>query len=347
MYYWQLILIQQNKTTYQKSCVWTSNLYPTKPWYSCLDCQKVDFKGWPTVEEGLPFNVPLEDDHRDAMLAKCTRKPKKALRDMEHSGLLDDGDDNDDEQGEEENGFSQAMTTSQYNDEDDDNSSTSSQDSEELKNDTIVSILKNVLGCGIASVCRLRQIFPPSFFQKMDVDGTTVTKFNKDLMKAICNNNPYYSNGDNVEDDVDDDEGSMVKSFNARKTQTELSPLTEYTQRQRKSRNAREHVEYNDQEKRLAMEALLLLKWTEDDGVGAILQSGNLANVVFGVSVPSTESGSTNDELLESYSVSSISGLYPLVAFDISTSLFWIYVLIYYVTYFCSPPQVQHLVQQT
>ena len=297
-------------------------MHPTKPWYSCLDCQKVDFKGWPTVEEGLPFEVPLDDDHRDAMLAKCTRKPKRSLRDMEYSGLLDDDDNDDEKQGGEDDGISQALTTTQYDDEDDDNSSTSSQDSEELKHDTIVSILTNVLGCGIASVCRLRQLFPPSFFHKMDVGGTTVTKFNKDAIKAICNNKQYYSQDDDDDEEEDDDEGSMVKSFNARKTQTELSPLTEFTQRQRKSHNAREHVEYNDNEKRLATEALLLLKWTENDGVGAILESGNLANVVFGVCVPSTESGSTNDDLLESYSVS-ISGLYLFV--DQTMSLFWMY----------------------
>jgi hypothetical protein len=58
-------------------CVWSSNLDPETPWYSCLDCQEDHFGGWPSIEEseggggGLPIKV-LSDDLREAMIEKCT-----------------------------------------------------------------------------------------------------------------------------------------------------------------------------------------------------------------------------------------------------------------------------------
>ncbi len=57
-------------------CIWSSNLDPETPWYSCLDCQEVHFGGWPSIEEsegggGLPIKV-LSDDLREAMIEKCT-----------------------------------------------------------------------------------------------------------------------------------------------------------------------------------------------------------------------------------------------------------------------------------
>jgi len=162
-------------------------------------------------------------------------------------------------------------------------------------------MLENVLGSGIASVCRLRKLFPIHFFEKMDFGGTTVTRFDKNVLKAICNDDPYWS------EDEDDDE-SMVSSFKAQ-TQKSLSPLTEYTQKNRKVAAARssvhDHVGYSDQEKRLASEALLILRWTQNEGVGSILREGNLASVIFGISIPSEEDpSSSSGELIESYSVS-------------------------------------------
>lgn len=57
-------------------CIWSSNLDPETPWYSCLDCQEDHFGGWPSTDEaeggaGLPIKV-LGDDLREAMIEKCT-----------------------------------------------------------------------------------------------------------------------------------------------------------------------------------------------------------------------------------------------------------------------------------
>eukprot|EP00804_Cyclotella_cryptica_P013291 CCRYP_018637-RB/>CCRYP_018637-RB protein AED:0.20 eAED:0.20 QI:289/1/1/1/1/1/6/1235/735 len=52
--------------------VWSSNLDPEKPWYTCLDCQAADFGGWPEPNE-LPIKV-LTEEHRAFMLEKCTRE---------------------------------------------------------------------------------------------------------------------------------------------------------------------------------------------------------------------------------------------------------------------------------
>jgi hypothetical protein len=50
--------------------VWSSNLDPEKPWYTCLDCQAMDFGGWPEPNE-LPLKV-LTEEHRAVILEKCT-----------------------------------------------------------------------------------------------------------------------------------------------------------------------------------------------------------------------------------------------------------------------------------
>lgn len=50
--------------------VWSSNLDPEKPWYTCLDCQAMDFGGWPDQNE-LPLKV-LTEEHRAVILQKCT-----------------------------------------------------------------------------------------------------------------------------------------------------------------------------------------------------------------------------------------------------------------------------------
>lgn len=58
-------------------CIWSSNLDPETPWYSCLDCQVEHFGGWPSTDEaeggggGLPIKV-LSDELREAMMEKCT-----------------------------------------------------------------------------------------------------------------------------------------------------------------------------------------------------------------------------------------------------------------------------------
>eukprot|EP01082_Thalassiosira_pseudonana_P006690 g5753.t1 g5753 contig20:90111-92393(+) len=43
------------------------------------------------------------------------------------------------------------------------------------------------LECGLASICRLRHLYPSNFFTKMEHEGTSVTKFNVDALRKICN----------------------------------------------------------------------------------------------------------------------------------------------------------------
>lgn len=185
-----------------------------------------------------------------------------------------------------EDGMFREFTTTQ--DKDDGDDEILSEDSEVAKHRQVVAMIQNVLETGVASICRLRQLFPSSFFQKYDFDhdGTTITGFNKEAIKSICS-----GDDDESYDDDDGDDASMVKSFQP-KTQKSLSPLTEMSQKRRSG--YRERI--SEQKKRVAMEALLLLRWMQHDGVGEVLRNGNLARVVFGICV--------DDELIESYSVS-------------------------------------------
>jgi len=308
------IKCQTEKCRLIACCIWSSNLDPNTPWYTCLDCQEKDFKGWPAEGE-LPLKV-FPNELRNAMMDRCTKyrkfSSKKRIKPSMPDWLPTGEEDEDDKEEEEENVSQQFTTMTQYTtqfmDGEEDNGTLSdtdseagSVDSEGEKEDQVASMLENVLGSGIASVCRLRKLFPIHFFEKMDFGGTTVTRFDKNVLKAICNDDPYWS------EDEDDDK-SMVSSFKAQ-TQKSLSPLTEYTQKNRKVAAARsnihDHVGYSDQEKRLASEALLILRWTQNEGVGSILREGNLASVIFGISVPSEEnSSSSSGELIESYSVS-------------------------------------------
>ena len=59
---------------------WESNLSPDKPWFSCLDCQERDFRGWPEKEE-LPIDT-MGGELRKAIVEKCTRCPNPRMPDM-------------------------------------------------------------------------------------------------------------------------------------------------------------------------------------------------------------------------------------------------------------------------
>jgi hypothetical protein len=48
--------------------IWSSNLNPKEPWFSCLDCQENHFNGWP--EDKLPLH--LDDEWRNTVRDKCT-----------------------------------------------------------------------------------------------------------------------------------------------------------------------------------------------------------------------------------------------------------------------------------
>jgi hypothetical protein len=176
--------------------------------------------------------------------------------------------------------------------------STSSQD----QHRRATNMIQTTLECGIASICRLRKLFPSSFFAKMDVEGTSVTRFDVALLEDLLTGND--------EDSDDDDEGkSMMESIEGKK-QT-LSPLTfmgatqkttntEYTASQ-KGESSR-LVLRNDAEAKAATEALMLLRWIGAHGVNAVMKQNKLARVIFGIMLPREKEG--EDELLEQYMVS-------------------------------------------
>ena len=64
-------LCQGNDCNLVACSIWSSNLDPESPWYSCLDCQDEFFGGWPENPAEIPIKV-LDDDLRDAILDKCT-----------------------------------------------------------------------------------------------------------------------------------------------------------------------------------------------------------------------------------------------------------------------------------
>lgn len=159
------------------------------------------------------------------------------------------------------------------------------------------AMIQVVLESGIASICRLRDLFPAHFYEKLELGGTSVTKFGKDKLKRII-----VPASDDDDDEDDDGNGSMIKNVNPRTQQSTLSPLTMLTQRNTQRNRARR--DYTDEERLQAGEALLLLKWLKmDGGVGSILREGNLAKVVFSIWVPSDDADDDGeeDELIESY----------------------------------------------
>jgi hypothetical protein len=57
-------------------CLYVSSTSGEK-WYSCIDCQQVDYGGWPPVEE-LPV-ASLAKDHVQALIDKCSKKKRPAM----------------------------------------------------------------------------------------------------------------------------------------------------------------------------------------------------------------------------------------------------------------------------
>ena len=146
------------------------------------------------------------------------------------------------------------------------------------------NMMQITLECGIASICRLRKIFPSSFFQKQDVEGTTVSNFDVGLLEDVFTGCREEEANDEVET---------------------MSPLTA-TQ---KTHNTTQFTQHNVTQRTRAMgsgemkaatEALMLLRWIGKQGVNVIMKQKRLANVIFGIMVPK-DSG--EDELLEQYVV--------------------------------------------
>lgn len=210
-------------------------------------------------------------------------------------------------------------STQQCRQSDEDDGSSSSPDevlTQDLEYRKACAVIQNVLECGIASVCRLRKIFPPSFFERMDVDGTTVTSFRNDHIRNLCSSS---IGKENASTNTIDYGGTSVNTASVR--HSSLSPLTyDASQKSRvdgENKNVGSSYLHGSstrekEQQTLAMEALLLLYWMKREGVGTILNEGKLARVVFGICVPPEDSmreKGDNDlpsdgELIESYSVS-------------------------------------------
>lgn len=203
---------------------------------------------------------------------------------------------------------------SRYDDNDEDDES----DDEELsygsdeiiKQEHIVTMVQNVLDGGIASICRLRGLFPSTFYNRMaihDDDGTTVTKFNVEKLKRICGMSKNDDDGDDDDENCQsDDDDTMVKCFTV-KSLLSQSPLTMTMGSNGNNRICQDRPPYSDEEKRMAAEALLLVSWMQRGGVNKLLHDGNLSRLVFGICVPLEKPPGDNvqeHELVESYSVS-------------------------------------------
>ena len=50
-----------------------------KPWMTCLDCQELDFEGWPPIEEIPQESLEMTLEHINAISECCTRQDKPAL----------------------------------------------------------------------------------------------------------------------------------------------------------------------------------------------------------------------------------------------------------------------------
>jgi hypothetical protein len=174
------------------------------------------------------------------------------------------------------------------------NSSNSS--SEETEKDVqaqATMMLQTTLECGIASICRLRKLYPSSFFKKSDLEGTSVTQFDVEHLENLLDS-------DNTQEE------SMEGEFGGET----LSPLTttqkthntaQYTQRERRGRG-REDTQRDVSDAKAATEALMLIRWIGKQGVNVLMKKGQLASVHFGIMLPKDEEGC--DELLEQYVVS-------------------------------------------
>jgi len=78
------IICQGDNCDLVACCIWSSNLDPETPWYSCLDCQEEFFGGWPANPGELPVKV-LDDEWRNAMIEKCTLVDEPAMPNLPSS----------------------------------------------------------------------------------------------------------------------------------------------------------------------------------------------------------------------------------------------------------------------
>jgi hypothetical protein len=172
-----------------------------------------------------------------------------------------------------------------------------------LEEESIITAIQTLLQCGIASICRLRKIFPASFFTVLDMGGTSVTQFNVEYIEqALRRSVGGYSNDEEFEYNEEDDD-LEDRSMNAF-TQKSISPLTGASQwptqydAEASQRGTNAPPDFGDDVDALkkwqkqAMEALTLVKWMSN--TTCFLSEGKLARIIFGIC--------DGDELIESYS---------------------------------------------
>jgi len=64
----------------QACSLWTcSSDKDADPWLTCLDCQEVDFDGWPPIKEVPKDRLEMSIEHLDAIAELCTRQDKPKL----------------------------------------------------------------------------------------------------------------------------------------------------------------------------------------------------------------------------------------------------------------------------
>ena len=152
------------------------------------------------------------------------------------------------------------------------------------------NMMQITLECGIASICRLRKLFPSSFFQKQDVEGTTVSNFDvgliEDIFAGSLREEDGKANGD--------EEGTMSPLTATQKTHN-TTQFTHHTTTERMR-------VVDDGDRKAATEALMLLRWIGKQGVNVIMKQNRLASVIFGIMLPNNDDGG-EDELLEQYVV--------------------------------------------
>jgi hypothetical protein len=55
------------------ACTYVSSLPPNEKWPTCLDCQLLDYGGWPSVDE-LPI-ASMSNEHKAALVQHCSKDP--------------------------------------------------------------------------------------------------------------------------------------------------------------------------------------------------------------------------------------------------------------------------------
>jgi len=252
-----------------------------------------------------PYNLSTncDDNLSSSKMDNNVEGGEKFLHDLSDEESLEGGDD--------------ANTKKKFSDEFSEESSASGKDGDDcldniFDDEHLVNAIQNLLQGGIASICRLRKLFPASFFETFDLNDTSVTQFNVEfieqaLRKSVngnCDDEECEYDGD---DDMED--RSMMKSISTKKsaTQKSLSPLTgasqwlsqyEAEESQRGMNPAPPQPDFGGDDEALkkwqkqAMEALTLVQWMGK--TTKFLSEGKLARIIFGIC--------DGNELIESYS---------------------------------------------